>query len=72
MKGEENDDMITVTHGTGKFKEVADLVKACAESNPYKAGMIKVIDLFSDPDIVAGHNADDLGITNCVISIANN
>lgn len=72
MKGEENDDVITVTHGTGKFKEVADLVKACAESNPYKAGMIKVIDLFSDPNIVAGHNADDLGITNCVISIANN
>ena len=70
MLGKALDDTITVTHATGKFKEVANLVKACAESNPYKAGMIKVIDLFSDPDIIAGHDADSLGITNCVIAIA--
>ena len=37
-----------------------------------KTNMLKVIDLFSDPDIIAGHDADRLGITNCVISIANN
>ena len=72
MKGEEFDDMLTVTHDAGKFKEVANLMKACAESNPYKAGMIKVIDLFNDPDIIAGHDADDLGITNLGISIAAN
>ena len=78
MLGKALDDTITVTHNAGKFKEVADLVKACAESNPYKAGMIKVIDLFSDPDIIAGgfnngHGpspAHNLGIINCVIAIA--
>ena len=70
MLGKELDDTITVTHAAGKFEGVANLLKACAESNPYKAGMIKVIDLFSDPDIVAGHDAEQLGITNCVIAIA--
>ena len=70
LLGKELDDTITVTHAAGKFEGVANLLKACAESNPYKAGMIKVIDLFSDPDIIAGHDAEQLGITNCVIAIA--
>ena len=70
MLGKALDDTITVTHAAGKFEGVANLLKACAESNPYKAGMIKVIDLFSDPDIIAGHDQEQLGITNCVIAIA--
>jgi hypothetical protein len=71
MNGKERDDTITVTHATGKYKEVADLVQRCAEANPFtKGGFIRVIDLFSDPNVIATHDQDELGITNCVIAIA--